>query len=474
MDMAPLPDPLQWSEGMLLSPQHFQQNDIRWHQQLLRRTACLRPDYWGLLDLAFDQTALQNGLLKVDRLQGLFPDGLEAQFPDSRRETSLSYDLKSPAIAWDGAGKARFHLAVPKREEGAASLHSGIQRYQSLPPSLEKDENTGDRPVEVGRMRPILSLLADHELTEKYVTFALAEVRKTTKGGFVLTGYHPPMLRSGASGHLDKTLGIQSLLEDLLPKIRNKAKELVGDRRATDDVTVTLANPETRRQIDAARRLTAALPPLEILVESRTAHPLDLYVALAGLVGQVAGIGADPMPPLLPPYRHDDCIDGFRQAVDFVNAQLDRLRIGFESLLFERVSGTSFTRRLPDDMSVHRLMVELKPANGQSAADLQRWMEQSRIANDSLMPTLAQRRLPGASVRAVDPGVAKNLQVRPDALLFEISDQPIELDNKRQSVIRRGGTLMIQGPTEPLPPAAIVLHRARIQPGKDAGGKADG
>ena len=52
-----LPEAIQWSEGMLLSPQHMQQNDIYWQRQFSHLFALMQPHGWGLADLAFDESA---------------------------------------------------------------------------------------------------------------------------------------------------------------------------------------------------------------------------------------------------------------------------------------------------------------------------------------------------------------------------------------------------------------------------------
>lgn len=49
-----LPDMVPWSEGMLLSPQHLQQNDLYWQEQLRFRLQQALPHGWGLLLLELD------------------------------------------------------------------------------------------------------------------------------------------------------------------------------------------------------------------------------------------------------------------------------------------------------------------------------------------------------------------------------------------------------------------------------------
>jgi len=45
-----LPEPVQWSEGMLLSPHHFQQNHIYWEAQMQHQMGWIQPNFWGLIE----------------------------------------------------------------------------------------------------------------------------------------------------------------------------------------------------------------------------------------------------------------------------------------------------------------------------------------------------------------------------------------------------------------------------------------
>lgn len=464
MDITtPIPGALQWSEGMLLSPQHFQQNDIYWHQQLWHRTASLQPHYWGVIDFAVSPNELQAGRIRIERLHAIFPDGLAVQAPDSN-DVAI-FDLSDPQLKWSEQRLLKLYLCVPIRTDAAASGNSDIRRFDSLPERPTKDENTGEGHVAVGRLAPRLELLPEDKRSGKYVSFPLLEIRREAGNRCVLTDFHPPLLRLSAAGFLDKR-GLHEQLPQLARAMREKARELIGDRRADDDETQTYVNPEAKYQLYSARMLTAALPPFEILVSSGSAHPFDLYQALARLVGQAAAIGADPMPPLLPAYNHDDAMPAFREAIAFIQQRLARLQVDMEALYFQKQAAESaFTCQLPEDLLADKLHIELKPAAGQSGQSLADWLSKARIASEELMPILAERRLPGAQPKAVDPTRIRGVRIRSDALVFEIGNEAIDLENRRIPLIHRGRKLKIQGPHGLEAPADIVLHRTRVRRG---------
>jgi type VI secretion system protein ImpJ len=193
------PDAVQWSEGMLLSPQHMQQNDIYWHGQLRSRLASLVPDYWGLLALSIDGRALGEGLLVVQSLSAVLPDGLPVAWPlaDERR-AKLSLQLDLPA---DGS-RVRVWVGVPRRGGDAARQDGFMQRYDSLPGEPMADENTGSNPMPVARLRPNLSLIADESMLARFSACPLLEVYRDADGHVRLGRFHPPALRLSAYAFL--------------------------------------------------------------------------------------------------------------------------------------------------------------------------------------------------------------------------------------------------------------------------------
>jgi type VI secretion system protein ImpJ len=54
-----IPKAICWSEGMLLSPQHFQQNHIYWDAQIQQLTMHLALYRWGVIELVFDKGQLR-------------------------------------------------------------------------------------------------------------------------------------------------------------------------------------------------------------------------------------------------------------------------------------------------------------------------------------------------------------------------------------------------------------------------------
>lgn len=458
-----LPESLQWSEGMMLSPQHFQQNDIYWQQQQRHLMAQLQPYYWGVIAIAVDEALLREGKVRIDRLHCVMPDGLVVQHEAATQEEVLYLDVADRDELKEQK-PLRIHAAVPVRAEGAASQSSAIQRYASVAGELEVDENTGEGRIQVCRLRPRVTLFAGDNVPAKYVSMPLLEVRRDIGGMYELTDYHPPLLRSGAAEFLGRH-SLQRGLAALTTQMREKARELSG--------TVEQHGAETggMSQRFVLRHLASALPGLELLVQSQTAHPFDLYLALANVIGQISGIAPEPVPMKLASYQHDNAVAGFLPAIRYIADIVKRLHVAYETLPFERLSAAAFERTLPVEGRTEKLLVELRPRPGQTTERMVQWLRQARIGATPLLPLLRQRRVPGATVRQLQSEETLELNLQVPGTLFELVNQAIEWEGKDLPVIQFGKPLRIEGDGQEGAPASVIMYRAK---NGDDGGNGSG
>lgn len=456
-----LPDAVQWSEGLLLSPQHLQQNDIYWHANLRHRLARITPHYWGVSKLTIDRASLVKGHITVTELDCILPDGLAVEFPGNYPTRTLDVDVGK--LVGNEGRPVRVWAQVRERGAAAARMDNADRRYDSLPGVMTPDENTGDGDIQVGRLRPVISLYADDASKPAPAgdgACPLLEVVRDAQGRLRITDYHPPMLQLDASAFQDEQ-SLQRHLTQLTQRLWAKLDELSdgrGDDKAEDD---SPAGSQLRQHLQAARCLASALPQLEIGVTAQQTHPNELYRALALVVGQAAALGGNPVPLKMTPYLHEDCMPQFRAVLDYIDTKLALVNTDYECLQFARIGDAGFARRLPSDIT-GEVIVELKPREGQSLADMMRWLADARIASDHLMPLVRQRRLPGALTRALSAQEIRERNLRPQAALFLIQNQKIEVEGKGlQDVFRADLSLLIQGAANAQMPAAIILHRKK-------------
>lgn len=450
-----LVEPLQWSEGMMLSPQHFQQSDIYWQQMLWHQMAQLQPDYWGLVDIEIDADQVVEGIVAVKRLQCVMPDGLVVQFPAHGQDETLSVNIADDSSMQAVGNKVKVFVTVPIRKEGAASPSADIRRYEPVNSDVVLDENTGLGTMAVRRLRPLVSLFVGQEkdIPAKYCAMPLFELCRD-EAGFHITAYHPPILRLAASGFLQEQSFIKRLLK-LTQTIRSKARLLAG----VEDDKQTSAMPVNHRYRNIIRALVVALPPLEILVNTGMAHPFEVYKALAALDGQISGINSNllPMPPQN--YQHNNIEPAFSTMLSSIYMSVKGLHKAYTAHHFKREDLTGhFSIELGSDINTSQLDIELRCRPGQRVSQLVNWIKQSRIASDVVMKELKQRRLAGASAAHLPQDQVAGLEISNTSILFRISNIKIDIDGKPQQVIQPGKILKIEGGGVDNAPASVILQ----------------
>nr|MDP9121335.1 type VI secretion system baseplate subunit TssK [Acidobacteriota bacterium] len=166
-------DAIQWHEGMLLAPQHFQLLSLREEELLQYHALTISPFHWGVRRLEIDPVLLVEGTFRVTELEAVMPDGLLVFRPDD--PSALEIDLTAFAEAMKGRPLA-VHLAVPARRQGLSPVRGELPRYESFEGPAIADETSGDGDLRIPRLRPRLCLLAAEVPPQKYVSFPLARV----------------------------------------------------------------------------------------------------------------------------------------------------------------------------------------------------------------------------------------------------------------------------------------------------------
>ncbi len=286
-----------WSEGMHLSPQHFQMQSRYFEDSLWFLNGALRSYPWGLLSFALDTDAARNGLAVVRYASGIFPDGLPFEIPDSDpAPAALSLrELFSPVDS-----EILLYLSVPGRRGGGADtdLGGGTAARYSTEERVLRDETISDDeyPVVLGRKN--LQLLGPAQRKATDVTMPVARVFRDGHGGFAVDAtFLPPLLRIGA-------------VEDLLRRLKRLADGLESR------ITTTRRGKKVGGRFEAGtsaldvssywflHALCSALPALRSQLATRSGHPEEMYGVLAELAGSLCTFALESNPASIPAYDH--------------------------------------------------------------------------------------------------------------------------------------------------------------------------
>lgn len=453
----------------MLSPQHFQQNDRYWHAHLRHRLQAVTPHYWGLQHLRFD---LAGEIVSISELECILPDGLLVGFPGQlRRQPPGAVDIEVGSACKSGAAPLKIWCWVNERGSNAARQDSEERRYNSVLDVQSADENTGDNGLALARLQVNFQLYLGNASPAAEGAVPLLEIVRAENQQLQVTPYHPPLLHIGTADFLGND-SLWRQLQQFHDRLWDKLAQL-GENGKNTEAEENLG-AERRQHLAAARAIAAALPSFSVLLHERT-HPDQLYQALAQLAGQVSGIGGNPLPLLMKPYRHEDCLPQFRQAMDFIQARMDAVDTRYEVLAFTRTDrhdaaaqDACFERQLPGDLS-DELLIELEPRGAQTSDQLLAWLNDAVIADAALVEPLRRARVTGATARAMEAHEVERERLRSQAFLFVLKNQRLMLeDDGVQHAFGANQRLMIQGRKNGGLPAAISLYRRKNNTGPAA------
>ncbi len=292
--------PVIWTKGTFLSPQHLQLQD-RFLENLLQfqlESLSFRP--WGFASLSISQEGLAAGTLGISSGSGMLPDGLLFDIPASDpapEPKQLADCFEQDQTSLD------IYLAVPQyRERGlnvATVGREGGARYRAEF-ELFRDENTGqsEKPVQVARKN--LRLLAEGEALDGYSALRVARVRRTEAATFQLDPrFVPPLLNFNANDYLvsiaRRLVEILSARSSSIASMRRQKNQSLADFTASDIANFWLLYT-----------INTAFPTFRHLFETRGGHPEALFSEMLSLAGALATFSPTIHPRDLPLYDHDD------------------------------------------------------------------------------------------------------------------------------------------------------------------------
>lgn len=450
---ADVPDAIQWQEGMLLAPQHFQQLARRQEALLHYHVTQASPYAWGVRHRRIDPVLLVDGVFRVLELEAVMTDGLiVSHSPDDGAELSIDLTAhadrikRRPVQIHVAVVAASGRASVARGPDGGSSSSGSAEsvRYDAVAGDPVADENTGGGEVRVPRLRPRLRLLVADEPPSRYVALPIAEVTYENEA-FALTPYVPPTLRVTSGS----PLGL--LCDGIATRLREKAVFLSEQVREPSSAVRMAQLLETRSLVHA---MVAALPPFEAMVRSRVSHPYPLYLALCSLVGHLAAVGRSLVPPVLEPYDHEDPRTSFEAAKAFIDQALrEGLSESYTSYTFY-LAEASFFLKFDAAWLSRSLILGVRGASGAREREVEAWVEGAVIASKSRVPELEQTRSRGLARKRIEADA--DLVPARGVLLYSLGvDQRLAVPEE---------LLEIKNPDDPggkLRPVEIVLYVRR-------------
>jgi len=307
-----------WSEGMLMCPQHLQQQDLYFEATLSARLAAASPHSWGVVSLAIDEGELKAGQLKVSEFTGVLSGGLPVEFSPTEpgapaiRPINDAFPTTAPML--------EAYLAVPAAREGIPNYQdavddSGNARYRiANRPVPDLTIAKTEQIVSFGR--PNVQIMYGTENRDDFETVKVAEIVRDATGSFALSrNFIPPALKVTASPVLT------NWLQDLLSVMLTKQRALSETRRQIDAAAVEFTGQDITRFL-LLNALNTYIPHVRHIVESKSTPPLAAYLTLIELGGSLTTFSSEIDPSTFPRFIHTDQRATFEELFNLLNRML--------------------------------------------------------------------------------------------------------------------------------------------------------
>lgn len=439
MNAYEIPDAIQWHEGLLLTPQHFQQLASR-HEALVQYgTSLIAPFCWGVRRFKHHAISLPAGKLRVLELEAIMPDGLVVVhgLHDSGRDDVLEIDLSN--LAEDiGERGSIVQLAVAARQNGNSNGDS--LRYESFKGVPVADEISAARAQAIHRLKPRLALRVGEKLPSDYVGFPLARVIYRDSSFALDDKFIPPMLAVPAKATDGDTSSVAAqrlgdMCSDVAQRVRKRAMYLADEARSPT-ATGRFGNEAGIRTLMLS--LVGALPRFEAVLQIGCAHPYMVYVALCGMAGQLSVLGMEMVPPSFNPYNHNDLYTTFQPVLEFIDRAMDQgVPVAYKSFPFLYHEGT-YELRFDGTWMKKKLAIGMKGERGMTEDEVVRWGESCLIGSQSRIELLRANRVRGA-VRKHADRVGDVVTAKGVALFSLMADESFVEPEKLLQIVNREG-----------------------------------
>lgn len=418
--MAKRLQPVVWSKGTFLTPQHLQIQDRFAESCLQFRLDALNFCPWGFSALLLDQEALAAGSLSITRATGIFPDGLLFDIPDS----DPAPPPKPLEHYFDQAGHvAFFSLAIPPYREGGLNISAepgGADTRYLAEVATVRDELSArtEKPLQVARKN--FRILEAGEVRRGTPALSLAAVRKTQSGAFQADSlFIPPLLDIGASD------AILSIVRRLVEILTAKSGQIAGFRRQKNQSLADFTASDVAN-FWLLYTVNGYLPVLRHLFETRRGHPERLYAGMLSIAGALTTFSSEIRPRDLPAYDHNSLGECFRDLDQKLRTLLETVvPSNFVALPLRAVQPFIWAAALDEDryLANTRLYLAVRAGVGEAEV-IRKTPALVKVCSANHIEHLVRHALPGVELTHV-PNPPRSIPIKLDYQYFSLSQSGV-------------------------------------------------
>ncbi|MCL1078169.1 type VI secretion system baseplate subunit TssK [Parashewanella spongiae] len=398
-----------WSEGMFLSPQHFQQQE-RYLEHFTREYASqVAPNFYGLSQLEIDTALFNVGKVGVRLAKGIFPDGT----PFTVKE-ELVLDIPK-----NTNGKL-VYLALPVSRSGAVSVGDDERlRYSQVEHQVFDISREQSEPISLDLAVPNVTLKLEGDELRDYTLLPVALVSEfKAESGVVLNqAFVPNCLQFGVSPYL------KDCVADVLAHMQYRANTLAIRIQAESG---SKSYQTLMRDYLWLQALSGWLPKLKHWLGDGMLLTRHLYQECISMVGQMQGLEGK-LPQEFLAWNTNDLYGIFSTVFSELLVLLREVQIDnvttlkWDTNLF---ASRRLLRTLIKDRSLYQQgqFVLVVTSSLGSARLSENFPKAAKLAGNSAIAELVRNALSGVALRNL-PYAPSELKSKHDAAYFEVDTQ---------------------------------------------------
>lgn len=290
-----------WSEGTLISPQHFQQQERHFDSKLNHYYLSSIVYGWGINELVVNLSGVKTGVISIERVSGFFKDGSYfnetiASAPHLSLHITEQIENQYVYLAWSNfSGYQRNYVFNDEQQSSNA-------RYLTLADDLADltEPTLPKRTLMVAS--PNLRLCLEHQLTEDSVYMPIMHINSVSSSGeiFINEQFVPAALNMHS---LQKMRDYLSEINGLL-----KQRSLALANILTNPTLTSTGDVRDFLMLQTINRYSAYMHHISSLL---AVHPCEVYENLLKLYGDLSTFKVEKFNQNLPIYQHDNLKQSF-------------------------------------------------------------------------------------------------------------------------------------------------------------------
>jgi type VI secretion system protein ImpJ len=406
--------PLFWGQGLLLQPQHFQQQDDYHNARLHNLFWIFAPFCWGVNSLRLNEAGLQNFVLEVESCEIVTFDGSLLRFGPDLQPSTARLAPRSFEHDFDPSGRPlSVYVGLLRLQYGESNVETFNGNGNSSAPAVHRrfvleESEVADLAVGNDHTCQVQYLVHDAQVlfdiaaerSQDYELVKIAELLRSPdgKGGLISKQYIPPSITVRSSSVLD------GILRELRELLTAKGREL-GTYTASDGQGMELGAHDLA-QVLIVQTLNRYIPLFHHHLEAGRIHPEAMYALMRQLVGELATfsqsvsvLGARDDNDALPHYQHTQLWPCFSAAAERIRQLLNELTTAPIGDVLLKYEGGYFTANLDQQFFSGDNRYYLAIRDDRSAAELHKVLQGTgKITSREDMPKLQKSYLFGLTI----------------------------------------------------------------------------